>query len=76
MPGASFSDAQMLAWLTWAEAARNRGGSMSFSMGRDDHESVRLTLALRTRSAFTHDASDLVEALATLLRREYRANSN
>lgn len=75
VPVASIGDAQMLAWQTRAEAGRNRG-SMSYGMGRDEPGPVRLTPALRTRSALTHDAADLVEDFVTLLRREYRSNSN
>lgn len=48
---------------------------MTYGMGRDKPGPVRLTPALRTRSALTHDA-DLVEDLVTLLRREYRGKSN
>lgn len=76
VPVASIGGAQMLAWQTRAEAARNRGNGMRFSMGREDHEAVRLTPALRTRSALNHDAADLVEDFVTLLRREYRANAD
>ncbi|GEO97842.1 hypothetical protein GCM10007887_01810 [Methylobacterium haplocladii] len=75
VPVASIGDAQMLAWQTRAEASRNRG-SMSYGMGRDEPSPVRLTPALRTRSALTHDAVDLVEDFITLLRREYRNNAN
>lgn len=76
VPVASIGGAQMLAWHTRAEASRNRGGGMSFSMDRDNHDPVRLTTALRTRAALTHDAADLVEDFVTLLRREYRSNGN
>lgn len=75
VPVASIDDAQMLAWQTRVEATRNRGGGMSFGMGRGEPGPVRLTPALRPRAALTHEAAELVEDFVTLLRREYRSNA-
>lgn len=76
VPVASIGDAQMMTWQTRAEADRKRGGSVSYSMGRGEPGPVRLTPSVRPRSALTHEAPDLVEDFVTLLRREYRSNSN
>lgn len=72
----SIGDAQMMSWQTRAEAARGRGGSMSFGIGTGEPRPVRLTPALRCRSALAHDAAELVKDFVTLLRREYRGNTN
>ncbi|GBU15894.1 MAG: hypothetical protein COT28_12865 [Methylobacterium sp. CG08_land_8_20_14_0_20_71_15] len=76
VPVAAIGDAQMLAWRTRAETDRGRGGGMSYGIGRGEPGPVRLTPALRTRSALVHDAADLIEDFVTLLRRAYRSNAN
>lgn len=76
VPVASIGDAKMMAWQTRSEAGRSRGRGMSYSMGHDEPKPVKLTPAMRTRAALTHDAADLVEDFVTLLRREHHSNAN
>ena len=72
---ASIADAQYMIWRTRSEATANRG-SVSHGFGHKEPGPVTLSPALRTRAALKHDERDLVEDLVTLLRREYRTNTN
>lgn len=72
---ASISEAQYLIWRTRSEAAASNG-SVSHGIGHKEPGPVTLSPALRTRAALKHDEHDLVEDLVTLLRREYRTNTN
>ena len=71
----SITEGRMMVWRTRREATQSRG-SVSFGFDRDEPGRVHLTPAIRTRAALRHDEAHLVEDLVTLLRREYRSNSD
>ncbi len=71
----SITEGRMMVWRTRREATQSRG-SVSFGFDRDEPGRVHLTPAMRTRAALRHDEAHLVEDLVTLLRREYRSNSD
>lgn len=70
-----FSGAAPIIGRIRSEANANRG-SVSRGFGHKEPGAATLSPALRTRSAPKHDERDLVEDLVTLLRREYRTNTN